>query len=171
MTDITVIKHLFILGITSIILNTILPTFILAGHISVVLFYGINSNLKVFSYFAAAVETIGVLAFFLYTTLTLVGSCLVTVSDKKKRIKGIVVSIVAISILSVHFFMNIILLIVSVVSGGRLSSLLTINGIVLVPIVVGQLILLIYNSMFVCVVGYSLRQVLRERFSGVLHHL
>ena len=164
MTDITVIKHLFILGIISIILNTILPIFILAGHISVVVFYGFNtkpnSSNEVFSIFAATVETIGVLAFFLYTTLTLVGSCLVTVSDKKKRIKGIVVSIVAISILSVHFFMNILLLILNVVNGrGYIYSLLTLNSVVLAPIIVLQLILLIYNSIFVCVVGCSLRKV------------
>ena len=164
MTDITVIKHMFILGIITIILNSLFIFCFLAGYISIAIMYGIvatNARIfdnEIFSIFAATVETIGILAFFLYTTLTLVGSCLVTVSDKKRRIQGIIVSIVAVWILSVHFFMNIILLIISIVNGGR-DTLLIINGFVLIGIVVLQLILLIYNSIFVCVVGCSLRKV------------
>ena len=160
MTDITVVKHLFILGIISIILNTLFLTAFLTGYISIVVLYGINSRSndlnEAFSAFAAAVETIGILAFFLTSTLTLVGSSLVIMSDKKKRVAGIVVTIIGICILVIHIITNVILLIINFAYGR--GQLLTINGYILIPTVLFQFSLLIYNSIFVSIAGYSLRK-------------
>ena len=158
MTDITVIKHLFILGIASIILNSIFILCFFAGYTSIVVLYGIfvhyPSGDILLSILFIIIESIGIIISILCSILTLVGSCLVTVSNKKKRIKGIVVSIVSIWMLSIHFCINIILMIICF--GLRYYS---ITSYVLIPIVVFQLILLIYNSIFVCVVGRSLRKV------------
>ena len=157
MTEITVIKHLFILGIISIILNSIFILCFFAGYTSIAVLYGIlinyypSSTLQSIILFVI-IESFGIIISILCSILTLVGSCLGLVSDKKRRIKGIVVSIVSIWMLSIHFCINIIIMIVS-------FGYYTIASFVLIPIIVFQLILLIYNSIFVCVVGRSLRHV------------
>ena len=77
---------------------------------------------------------------------------------RKLRTAGLVSSVVAIWILSVHFIINIFVLSLTFVSDIPSNIYKIINGSVLAYIVLFQLILLIYNSVFICVVGRILRQ-------------
>ena len=157
MKSITVIKHLFVWAIISIILNSTFIFFFLAAYIVVFTAFGFilfPYNGRGIVLFAAIMESIGVFATVLCLTLTMVGSCLAVTSNKKRRMKAFVLSLVSICILSIHFLINIFIIILSFSVGG----INFVNGYVLLPFVVLQPILLIYNSIFVCVVGRSLRE-------------
>ena len=160
MRNIAVIKHLFVLGIISIILNSMFIMNFFGGYISIVVFYRyfIIDN---FARFAVAFESIGVFATVACTVLTLVGSSLAVSPNKKTRVAGLVLSLVSICILLIHFIVNIIFLALTLSSYLSFSLndiFLLVNACVLGPLVLFQLILLIYNSIFICIVGCSLRQ-------------
>ena len=165
MRNISVIKHLFVLAIISIILNSIFILIFVEGYISTVVFYGLSASSHYyyyyyskegFSIFAAIIESLSIFASVVCAILTMVGSCLAVSPNKKRRKVGLILSLVSICILSMHLVINIIVMIVSLL-GYNVNS-----GAVLAPIVVFQSILLIYNSIFVCVIGCSLRQVADE---------
>ena len=161
MTNITVIKHLLILGITSIILNSILAVFLFAAYIAIIVLYSLFSSgyyVGRVNIFAAVIESIGLIAMIICTILTLVGSCLAFAQNKKTRLAGLISSIAAIWTLSVHFVINVIIMILSFILDVRYNSLLIVCGSVLVFIVAFQLVLLIFNSIFICVVGKSLKK-------------
>ena len=111
MTNITVIKHLLILGITSIILNLILAVALLAAYIAIIVLYSLLSN--GINIFAAVIESIGLIAMITGTILTLVGSCLAIAPSKKTRLAGLISSIAAIWTLSTHCIINVIIMILS----------------------------------------------------------
>ena len=165
MRSITVIKHLSVLAIASIILNSMFILFFLAGYITITIFYGLTvttrssflSNEKEISTFAAIIESISVIATVACSILTMVGSCLVVATNKKRREVGLKLSVVSILILSMHLVINIIVMILSFVYNLG-NTYLLISGYVLFSIVFFQSILLIYNSIFVCVIGCSLRK-------------
>ena len=160
MTNITVIKHLLILGITSIILNSILAVAFLAAYIVIIVLYSLQSNgvyVSSVSIFAAVIESIGLIAMIIGTILTLVGSCLAFAQSKKTRLAGLISSVIAIWTLSTHCIINVIIMILSFILDVRFN-LLIVCGSVLVFIVAFQLVLLIFNSIFICVVGKSLKK-------------
>ena len=164
MTDITVIKHLCVLGIVSVILNSMSVVILFAGYTTVVVIYGIDSDSvsgeiqSDFYTFAAVVEFLCLLATVISSILTLVGSCLAMVPNKRIRKAGLVSSIAAVWTLSIHIIINIFVMVLTFVL--QLSNTVyTVCGSVLVCIVVLQLFLLLFNSIFICVVGKSLRKV------------
>ena len=160
MRNISVIKHLFVLAIISIILNSIFILNFFGGYATIAIFYSFSVNVY-FSKFAAAFESIGVFATVISTVLTLVGSCLVVSPNKKTRIAGLVLSLVSICILLIHFIINILFLALTLtfyVDISRISISFLVNACVLGCLVLFQSILLIYNSIFICIVGCSLRK-------------
>ena len=158
MRNLVVVRDLFVLAIISIILNSMFILNFVGGYITVAIFYGISVDVY-FTRFATALESIGVFATVVCTVLTLVGSCLVVSPNKKTRTAGLVLSLVSICMLWMHFLINIIVMILTINSYIRISrnsAYLLVNACVLGPIVLFQSILLIYNSIFICVVGRSL---------------
>ena len=154
-----IIKHLLILGITSIILNSILAVILFAAYIAIIVLYSLFSNyffISQFSVFAAVIESIGLIAMIIGTILTLVGSCLAFAQNKKTRLAGLISSIAAIWTLSTHCIINVIIMILSIILDPSIGSLIC--GPMIGFIVAFQLVLLIFNSIFICVVGKSLRK-------------
>ena len=156
MTNITVIKHLLILGITSIILNLILAVALLAAYIAIIVLYSLLSN--GINIFAAVIESIGLIAMITGTILTLVGSCLAIAPSKKTRLAGLISSIAAIWTLSTHCIINVIIMILSFILDVQFDAVSVYCGPMLGVIIAFQLVLLIFNSIFICVVGKSLRK-------------
>ena len=164
MRSITVIKHLSVLAIASIILNSMFILIFVVGYFIIATSYGFtaaigssflsNGNGKEISTFATIIESFSVVATIACSVLTLVGSCLVVATNKKRRKVGLILSVVSIWISSIHLVINIIFMILSFVY----NNLYLLSGSVLVPIVFFQSILLIFNSIFVCVIGCSLRK-------------
>ena len=163
----TVIKHLSVWAIASIILNSMFILIFVVGYIIIAALYGTivttsssflsNGNGKELSTFAVIIESISVVATIACSVLTMVGSCLAVATNKKRRKVGLILSVVSIWILSIHLVINIIFMILSF-SYIQSNLDLVIGGSMLLPIVVIQSILLIYNSIFVCVIGCSLRK-------------
>ena len=167
MKSITVIKHLFILAIISIILNSIFILLFLAGYFAIAVLYGVTASIPYYSsgrelgIFATIMVSISIAATTVSYILTMVGSCLAMSPNKKTRTASLVLSVFSIWILFTHIITNIIVETLSFadVSGNKYAVF---NAALLVPIVVVQSILLIYNSIFACVIGCSLRQVADE---------
>ena len=156
-----VIKHLFILGITSIILNSILAVFLFAANVILVVFYGIFSSgyyVGRVNIFATVIESIGLIAMIICTILTLVGSCLAFAQNKKTRLAGFISSVIAIWTLSTHFIINVFVIILTFMLHFQFGTVSVICGPVLGVTIAFQLVLLIFNSIFICVVGKSLKK-------------
>ena len=158
MKNLVVVRDLFVLAIISIILNSIFILNFIAGYIAVAVFYGLYVD-EFFSKFATAFESIGVFVTVVCSILTLFGSCLVVSPNMSIRISGFMLSSSSIFVLLIHFIINIIFMVITVktyLDGSNENTYLLINACVLGAIAVFQLILLIYNSSFVCAVGRSL---------------
>ena len=162
MEEISVVKKLLRWAIISIIVNSMSVIIFIGGYSAIVVLYSVSASSPItdgepFSIIAAGYETFSVVITVVCSTLSLLGSCFAVAPLKKKRIAGFVLSLVSIWILSMHFVINVFVLMLTFthIDG---NVYLAINGSVLVPIVVSQLIMLIYNSIFVCVVGCSLRK-------------
>ena len=167
MGSILVIKHLFVLAIISIMLNSMFIIHFVASYITIAALYSniaarssyfySNENGKEISTFVIIIESISVIATIACSVLILVGSCLAVATNKKRRKVGLALSVVSILILSIHLVINIIVMALSFMYI-IVNTYLLVNGSVLASNVVFQSILLIYNSIFVCVIGCSLRK-------------
>ena len=166
MRSLVVVRDLFVLAIISIILNSLFILNFIAGYITVAILYRSSVD-EPFSRFATALESIGVFATVACTVLTLFGSYLAVSPSQSLRMSGIMLFVSSILALLIHFIINIVFIVITVttyldasredVDKPKEDMALLINACVLGVIAVFQLILLIYNSSFVCAIGRSLR--------------
>ena len=172
----TVVKKLFVLGMISVVLNSMFLLIFTGCYITVLIIYGVSSSYYVpyypsntdsgyllqtrFSMFAAIFESIVFISSFLSSLLILIGSCLGMMEKERLRTVSQNLSKVAVLILLFNIVVNTIitsLSFVAIVPGVINSSYLIICGSILVGVLVFQLIMLLYGIVFMCVVRKSLR--------------
>ena len=165
--DVTVMQHLYVFGMASVVLNSILAVTSFVAYIAIIVFYGLLSTYSLhdysggqFSVFAAVIESFSLLVTIVSTIFTLVGSCLGMVSNRKTGIAGIVSSVIAIWMLSTHFIINFLMMILTFMFDGFFIGINVshVCGSLLVFILVFQFVLFIFNSVFIIVIWMSLRK-------------
>ena len=140
------VNNLFVLGIISIILNSMFILTFVIGYVSIAVLYCLASIINFhdyqshFSIFATIVELVGFFAIVTTALLTLVGSYLGVSQNKKQRKASFILLIVSISILFVHFIAN--------------TFILTFSLVFYAPNVINVPLLYICGDLLACIVLY-----------------